>query len=138
MKVKNLLKVSGLGIAFLAVVSIIIVKAFFLPSIEVGTVEYKMISGPVNGKQEILLIETAKNNTFLTGEFTEEDYLNLLSGKSYFENIDYRVSIKLCGSRDDILTLYVDNINYKKIGPGTIIKFEIDKKDRDYLVGLVD
>ena len=138
MKVKNILKVTGLSIAFLAVVSIIVVRAFFLPQVEVGTVEYKMISGSVDENHEILLIETAEKNTFLTDEFTEEDYLDLLSGKSDFEDIDYRVSIKLCGSRDDILILYVDNANYKEIRPSTIIKFEIDKKDRDYLVGLVD
>ena len=138
MKVSNILKVAGLSIAFLAVVSIIIVRAFFLPQVEVGTVEYKMISGSVSGKHEILLIETAGRNTFLVDGFSEKDYLDLLSGKSDLEDIYYRVSVNLCGSRDDTLTLYVNTENYKKIRPDTIIKFEIHKKDRDHLVGLVD
>jgi hypothetical protein len=138
MKLNNILKVLGLSIAFIAVVSIIVVRAFFLPQVEVGIVEYKMISGSIDGNHEHLLIETADGNTFLTDRFAEEDYLDLLSGKSDLEDICFRVSVNLCGSRDYTLTLYVDNINYKIIRPDTIIKFEIDKKDRDYLVRLVD
>ena len=101
-------------------------------------VEYKMISGSDDGKQKLLLVETAGSSIYLDDEFSEENYDDLLSGKSDFEDIKYRISVSLCGARDDTITLFLDNENYKKIRTDTIIKFEIDNKDRDYLVEIIE
>jgi len=134
-----------LAISLIAVV--VILSISYSPTVEAGTVEYKLITGTNDNKLHIVLLNTdreiinidKKYEKFITGENR-----NLVIDKSLedeikarYSDIKYRVSIRK-SKKGEIATYLVSRDIFNKLNVGATVNFEIEGSQRDAIKRLID
>jgi hypothetical protein len=114
------------------------------PHIETGTLEYRMVAGTRDGHFQVILLETADRYVILDSAFREalvaEDgelisrpkQLKLLEK---YQNIEYRIGTSE-ESRGFKPGYRVTRELFNQFKFGVPIKYEVNKKQHDTLVGL--
>jgi len=115
------------------------------PHYEVGQMEYRLVTGTLDGVQEVIMIETSRRITVLFTEFSEifeNNDAELVSRAEQLEmmqktdDLQYRVSVNLPvkGEKAEF-RLSRENFNLLKFNRE--IKFEVDRKVRDSISSIV-
>ena len=138
--------------SFPIIITIIIAVAIsmiysFSPEIEIGRLQYKLITGTVSDTSKIVLINspghisTTDNrlNEHISGKdenlFLNDELDSTIS--AHYTDVKYQICMELCGSRNDKEIFEVNRAVLNRIKFNRITKFEIDKSNRDIIKKLI-
>lgn len=125
---------------------LIMLGIIYNPITKVGTVEYKLMTGVSDGKLYIIQASTNGGHAFvdkLSETLTAKEETSLVVGgsaeketKAHFSDVRYRVSIRQC-INDETATYFVTRSLFERLKVGNIVKFEIEKSQKDSIKRLV-
>lgn len=116
----------------------------FRPNSEVGTMEYRLVTGNQDGEIEIIMIETSKHITVLNSslkEIFENNDAEIISRPEQLEllqqyrNLQYRVSLNKDVKNENI-QLRLSREDFNKILFDSKIVFRTDRKVQDSIIYL--
>ncbi|UCG91073.1 MAG: hypothetical protein JSV97_08260 [candidate division WOR-3 bacterium] len=130
----------------LLILAIIIMLSHCSPITEVGTIEYKLITGTSDNELHIIMHNTGREIFSIDNEY--KNFISVKGGnlvvdkaledeiKSAYSNITYRISICL-SSNNETVTLTASKDIFNNLKVGSTAKFEINRSKRNTIERLV-
>ena len=114
--------------------------------LEVGQLEYRMVTGNLDNSFEVIMLETEKQYTIIDSDFKEifenndaevisrKEQISLLQKYNYLQ---YRVNIHL-HVKNEKAQYRVNRETFNQMKFKSNIKFEIDRKVKDSIKAIID
>lgn len=130
----------------LIITALIIMLSYCSPVTEVGTIEYKLITGMNDNKLHVIILDTGREIFSI-----DNDYKNFISArngnlvvdkvledaiKSAYSDISYRISVCL-SSNNETVTLTASKEIFNNLTVGSTAKFEINRSRKHTIERLV-